>query len=81
VNARDGQTWNRVFMHLSGKQVLAEATIKRDIEYLLYDASVAVGVRSDIDVIAILRILALVVPAAHEVPLAAPMVSTFGGEG
>jgi hypothetical protein len=78
MNAQEGQALVRLLMHLSGAQVLSEATLSADVAYLTEAASTAVGVRVDVSRAAILRTLALVVAAGHEVPLATPMRSTFG---
>lgn len=79
MNSREGQAVVRLLMHLSGAQVLAETTLKADVGDLLYAASVAVGVRVDVNTADILRTLSLAVATSREVPLAEPMVSTFGG--
>lgn len=80
MNSREGQAVVRLLMHLSGSQVLSEATLSNDIDYLEYAAAVAVGVRVDVSRAAILRTLTLVTKTAR-IPLAAPMVSNSGGEG
>jgi len=81
VTALEGQALIRLALHLAGAQVLSEATLAKDLRWLLEQAGVAVGLVVDINTAAIMRTLALVVATCPEVPYATPMVSTFGGEG
>ena len=81
MNAHEGQAVVRLLMHLSGSQILAEATLKRDVGDLLYAASVGVGIVVNVNTANVLRTLSLAVATCPEVPLATPMASTFGGEG
>lgn len=79
MNPREGQAVVRLLMHLSGHQVLAEATLKADVGDLAYAASVGVGIVVDVNTANVLHTLSLAVATGAEVPYAAPMASTFGG--
>ena len=81
MNAAEGQAIVRLFYHLAGSQILSEATLKRDVGDLLYAASVGVGIVVDVNTANVLHTLSLAVATCPEVPLATPIVSSFGGEG
>ena len=66
-------------MHLSGSQILSEATLKRDVGDLLYAASVGVGIVVDVNIANVLHTLSLAVATGAEVPYATAAVSNFGG--
>ena len=78
MNALVGQSWLRIALHMSGSQILSEATLLRDVRFLLEQAGIAVGLHIDVNTADILRTLSLAVATGREVPLAAPMTSTFG---
>ena len=74
----EGQAFIRLALHLAGVQILSEATLAKDMRWLLEQAGVAVGLRVDVNTADIMRTLALAVRTG-EAPLADPMNSTFGG--
>ena len=81
MNALEAQAFIRLANHLAGNPVLSEPTLKRDIRFLLEGAGVAVGIVVNVNTANVLHTLSLAVTTGPEVPYAAPMRSTFGGEG
>ena len=79
MNAHEGQAVVRLLMHLSGSQILGEATLKRDVGDLLYAASVGVGIVVNVNTANVLHTLSLAVATGAEVPYATAAVSNFGG--
>ena len=78
MNALEAQAFIRLANHLAGNPILSEPTLKRDAEFLTERAGIAVGVKVDVNIANVLHTLSLAVATGAEVPLAAPMRSTFG---
>ena len=59
MNALAGQAWIRIALNLSGAQILAEDTLKRDVRFLNEQAGLAVGMPVVANTMDILRTLSL----------------------
>jgi hypothetical protein len=61
INEFESQALLRVFMHADGGQILASATLERDVKYLIGQVEASLGIRINVQVSRVLDTLALAV--------------------